>query len=157
MSRSDEIRTTFFMCRMGRIVYASVELSFWTQPLGRVLWLPFVPYFEVQARPLERAGVSDGADQLPLLDLVALGDPDVGRVGVDRVVLPAVIHDDQVPVTPEPSCVDHVAGEHRRDIRALGRLDVDPVPERLRPEARVDLRAVLADHPAVRRPGEPSP
>src|SRR5712664_2867642 len=81
MSRSEEIRTTFLMCRMGRIVYASVELFFWTQPLGRVLWLAFVPYLEVQARPLQRAGVPDGADQLPLLDLVALRDPDVGRVG----------------------------------------------------------------------------
>src|ERR1044072_7022450 len=64
MSRSEEIRTTFFMCRMGRIVYASVELSFWTQPLGRVLGLALVPHLEVEARPLQRAGVSDGADDL---------------------------------------------------------------------------------------------
>ena len=46
-----------------RCVASVRELALRPQPLGRVLGLAFVPHLEVEPRPLQRAGVADGADR----------------------------------------------------------------------------------------------
>src|SRR5207247_861458 len=55
----------------------------------------------------------------------------------------------------EPARVNHVAGVDCRDVRALGRLDVYPVPESRRAEPRVHLGAERHDDPPLGRPREP--
>src|SRR5262245_41214937 len=148
-SRSAEIVTTFFTCRiepMGnpppRVVSlaptfgrrAGHHSSAWPQPLRWILRLARVPHLEVEARTLKRARVPHGADHLSLLHLVTLVDADVGHVGVEGVVLAPVIHDDQVPVPSKPPRVEHLTGRHCNDAGTLRDVDVDPIPERLRPE-----------------------
>src|SRR5262245_26838953 len=154
-----ETVTTFRICLMGlmRTSVASpssidrssaalspASSSSRRQPLRGILGLPLVPHLEVEARSLEGARVPDRSDRLTLGDLVAFLDLHLGHVGVERVIAAPVIHDDHVPIAPEPARVEHAAGVYGHDARPLRDVDVDPVPERLGPEPGVDLRAVLA-------------
>src|SRR6266511_2243368 len=68
-----------------------------------------------------------------------------------------MIHDDQIPVAPEPPRVQHVPGEVGVDVRPFAGVDVYPVPERLRSEARVHACAILLDHAPFRGPHQPAP
>src|SRR5205814_10254131 len=66
------------------------------EPLFGVLRLALVPHLEVQARPLERAGLPHCPNPLSLLHVVAFPDQNLGHVRVQRVVLVIVVEDDQV-------------------------------------------------------------
>src|SRR5262245_8604011 len=75
---------------------------------------------------------------------------------VERVVLAAVVHDDQVPVAPKPPRVEHLTRCHRDDPGTFRHIYINPVPERLGSEARMNLRAVLPDDPPVGGPRKPA-
>src|SRR5437773_1164759 len=95
-------------------------------------------------------------DEVLRRDLVALFRLDLGDVGVERIVLVPVVHDDQVPVPLEPSGVHDVARVHRRDVATHRCLDVDAIPESPRPESRVYLRPESRHDPPLGRPRQPA-
>src|SRR5215471_2763065 len=123
-----------------------------TEPLFRILRLALVTHLEVEPRPGERSRIAHRADSLSLPHVLALLRLDVGDVGVERVVLVAVVHDDQVTVPLEPSRIDDVTAVHRQHFPADRRLDVDSVPESPGAESRMYLRAEPCDDPPLRRP-----
>src|SRR3989442_3155673 len=104
-TRSELMTNAFFM----KPPLTSASLP---QPVGRILGLALEAHLEVQARARERAGIPDGADVLCLPHVVTLLHVDVRDMGVQRVVLVAMIHDDQIPVPLEPAGVDHVPSVH---------------------------------------------
>src|SRR5581483_3717387 len=147
---SEPITNAFFM-KSPRVPESSAPLA---EPLFGVLRLALEPHLEIQARPLEGAGVPHCADPLSLLHVVTFANDDVGDMRVQRVVLVVVIQNDQIPVAFEPSGVDDVAGEHGRDVAPLAGLDVDTVAERPCAEPGMNLSAKAADDTAVRGPGQ---
>src|SRR5262249_55964400 len=144
---SSELITNAFFMRFLRL--ASLP-----QPLGRVLRLALIANFEIETRSRQRARVAHGPDPVALAHLVTFLNQDIGNVRVEREVVVAVVEDDQVSVTLEPSCVDHVAGIDRVDLRALLRFDVDPVAERLRSKTGVHLRPERRNNPTLGGPGQ---
>src|SRR5260370_40174865 len=122
----------------------------------RILWLSLIAYLEIEARTGPGAGVAHRADTLRLAHVVAFLHEDLGDVGVQRVVLVAVVQDDEVAVPLEPSRVHDVARVDRGDVRPSGRLDVHAIAEGLRAEPRMHLGSERADDAAVRRPRQPS-
>src|SRR5690242_14813220 len=147
----EPITNAFFM-ESPRSRTLSAPLS---EPLFGVLRLTLVPHLEIEARPLERAGVPHCPYALSLLHVVALLYQDVGDVCIQREVLVVVIQDDQVPIPLEPSRVHDVAGEHGRNITTLAGLDIHAITKRPRAEPRMHLSAERAHHPALRRPRQP--
>src|SRR5262249_2593540 len=135
---------------------ADVSLSSVFQPLLGVLWFALIPHFEIKTRARERAGVPDAADPLALAHVVTLLDHGLGDVGVERVVLVAVIQDDQVPVPLEPAGVDDVPGVDGGHAGAFTGLDVDTAAKGACAETRVHLGSERRHHPAVGRPREAS-
>src|SRR5438552_18879963 len=132
------------------------RLAAMPEPLLRVLRLTLVSYLEVQTGPDQRSAVPHARDPLPVPDVVALLDGHVRDVRVERVVLVAVIENDQVPIPLEPPGVNDVAGVHGPDLGAVGGLDVDTALEGPRAEAGMDLRSERRDQATVRRPRQPA-
>src|SRR5215510_1493841 len=147
-TRSVLITKAFFM----DVLSSPLGLATLAEPLFWILRLALVTHLEVEPRPGERSRIAHRADPLSLPHVLALLRLDVGDVGVERVVLVAVVHDDQVTVPLEPSRIDDVAAVHRQDFTANRRLDVDSVPESPGAESRMHLRAEPRDDPPLRRP-----
>src|SRR6266542_3192432 len=122
----------------------------------RILRLSLIAYLEIEARTGQGSGVAHRTDPLRLAHVVALLHEDLGDVSVQRVVLVAVVQDDEVAVPLEPSRVHDVARVDRRDVHPSGRLDVHAIAEGLRAEPRMHLGSERADDAAVRRPRQPS-
>src|SRR5437868_3066471 len=122
----------------------------------RILRFPLIAYLEIEARTGQGSRVAHRADALRRPDVVALLHEDLGDVGVQRVVLVAVVEDDEVAVPLEPPRVHDVARIDRRDVRPSGRLDVHAIAEGLRAEPGMDLGSERADDAAIRRPRQPS-
>src|SRR5262245_8769429 len=151
MRRSPETTKTLRMCRFGLMNASSIDAVSTPSPPGpsparsqprqRIHRLALMPHLEVEAGPPERAGIAHGAERLPLPHVGSFGHADLRGVTVQRVVLPAMVHDDHVAVAAEPARVHHLPGIHGVDVRALRDLDLDPVPERLGAEPGMHLSA----------------
>src|SRR5262244_3634447 len=133
----EPITNAFFM-ESPRSRTLSAPLS---EPLFGVLRLALVSHLEIEARPLQGAGVPHCPYALSLLHVVALPHEDLGDVRVQREVLVVVIQDDQVAVPLEPPRVHDVTGEYGRNITTLAGLDVYTIAKRPRTEPRMHLNA----------------
>src|SRR5436305_1340278 len=126
-------------------ITSSTARNLW-QAAARVAGRSAVAGLEVHVRAGGVAGLADVADQLALVDGLAVGRGEPAHVGVQRAHPAAVVDDDGVAVAALLTDEDHRAGLRRPDGGAdvVGDVDarVEPAP----------AHAVLGGDAAVRRP-----
>src|SRR5215470_5656671 len=147
-TRSVLITKAFFM----DVLSYRRKLATLAEPLFGILRLALIAHLEIEPWPGERPRIAHRPDPLSLTHVLAFLRLDLGDVGVERVVLVAVVHDNQVTVSFEPPRIDHMAAVHREHFAAHRRLDVDSIPESPGAEPRMHLRAEPRDDPPFRRP-----
>src|SRR5262245_29511209 len=153
---SDNVSTTSSDPITNAFLMESPSTSL-AEPLGGIERPALVTHFEIQARTIERTGVPHRPDPLSLAHVVALLDVDVRDMGVERVVVVAVVEDDQVPIPLKPPRAPHVAAVPRGHLRPLCRLNIHSVPKRPGSEPRVHLGAEGAHQAPIGRPRQRPP
>ena len=123
------------------------------QPLQRILRTALEAHLEVEPGALDARG-ADRAQDVPLRHLLAQLHARLGEVGVEGVVLAAVVEDDHQAVALEAVGEDHRPFVHGPGGGVGGGVDLDPVLDRVGVELRMLVAAESRTDAARTRPGQ---
>src|SRR5258706_2756226 len=126
------------------------------EPEQRIDGLSVVTDLKVKPGSRRRSSLAHRSDRLSALDTVAGSDMHFVQVARDGQIAAAVVEDDHLTITTEPTGEEHAAGRDCRHRRAGRSGDLDAGPQRLGLELPVDLPPETRTHPARERARRPA-